>query len=76
MKQFLFILGLFGTQFLFSQSIDERLQTHQAAYHLEKIYISHNQPYYASGDTLYGKVFVVNGRNHHCLLYTSPSPRD
>ena len=58
MKQLLFILSLFCTQFLFSQSIDERLQTHQEAYPLEKIYISHNQPYYASGDTLYGKVFV------------------
>lgn len=64
MKQLLFVLCLFSTQILLSQSIDERLQTHQAAYHLEKIYISHNQPYYASGDTLYGKVFVVNGRNH------------
>ena len=64
MRQILFILCLFCTQFLLSQSIDERLQTHQAAYHLEKIYISHNQPYYASGDTLYGKIFLVDGRNH------------
>ncbi len=64
MKQLLLLLSLFCTQFLYSQSIDERLQTHQEAYPLEKIYISHNQPYYASGDTLYGKVFVVNGRNH------------
>lgn len=64
MKQLLFILSLFCTQCLFGQSIDERLQTHQEAYPLEKIYISHNQPYYASGDTLYGKVFLVNGRTH------------
>ncbi len=56
---------------LFSQSIDERLQTHQEAYHLEKIYISHNQPYYAPGDTLYGKIFLVNGRNH---LYFDGTP--
>ena len=64
MKGLLFILCLFSALSLCSQSIGERLQTHQEAYPLEKIYISHNQPYYASGDTLYGKVFVVNGRNH------------
>lgn len=69
MKQLLFfvkilIVSFLGTPYLFSQSIGERLQTHQEAYPLEKVYVSHNQPYYASGDTLYGKVFVVNGRNH------------
>jgi len=65
MRQFfllLFLLTTFST--LYSQSIDQRLQTHQEAYHLEKIYISHNQPYYAPGDTLYGKVFLVDGRIH------------
>jgi len=65
MRQYLFLFFLltFCTT-LFSQSINKRLQTHQEAYHLEKIYISHNQPYYSPGDTLYGKIFLVDGRSH------------
>ena len=65
MKPFLCLsfLVLFS-QSLFGQSIEEKLTAHQAAYHLEKIYISHNQPYYSPGDTLYGKLFLVNGRSH------------
>lgn len=63
MRQYFFFFLIF-TSNLFSQSIGDRLETHQDAYHLEKIYISHNQPYYAPGDTLYGKIFLVNGRNH------------
>ncbi|MEM1121148.1 MAG: hypothetical protein AAGJ18_11920, partial [Bacteroidota bacterium] len=49
---------------IFSQSIGEKLERHQSAYPLEKIYVSHNQPHYASGDTLFGKIFLVNGRTH------------
>ena len=64
MRQFLLFLLLFSGYTASSQTINERLQTHQDAYHLEKIYISHNQPYYAPGDTLYGKIFLVNGRTH------------
>lgn len=61
--------SLLGLLFLFSQtilcqSIEKRLEQHQSAYPIEKIYISHNQPYYASGDTLYGKIFLVDGRSH------------
>jgi len=64
MKPFLLICLFFLSQIVLSQSISERLADHQSAYPIEKIYISHNQPYYASGDTLYGKIFLVNGRNH------------
>ena len=65
MRQYCFLFfSLAFCATLFSQSIDERLQTHQEAYHLEKIYISHNQPYYSPGDTLYGKIFLVDGRSH------------
>ena len=64
MKPLLFIYLLCLSQPVLSQSIIERLENHQTAYPIEKIYISHNQPYYASGDTLYSKIFLVNGRNH------------
>jgi len=64
MKPFLLICLFFLSQAVLGQSISERLTDHQSAYPIEKIYISHNQPYYASGDTLYGKIFLVNGRNH------------
>lgn len=64
MKSFLLICLFFLSQTVLSQSIRERLADHQSAYPIEKIYISHNQPYYASGDSLYSKIFLVNGRNH------------
>jgi len=54
---------LSSCEIVVGQSITERLKEHQA-YPIEKIYISHNQPYYAAGDTLYGKIFLVDGRNH------------
>ncbi len=64
MKQILLIALFFSCQIVVGQSIKERLAQHQSAYPIEKIYISHNQPYYAAGDTLYGKIFLVDGRNH------------
>jgi hypothetical protein len=54
---------LLTPQWIFSQSIEKKLEQHQS-YPIEKIYISHNQPFYAPGDTLYGKLFLVNGRSH------------
>ena len=64
MRQILIFCCCLISQLVVGQSISDRLTTHQDAYHVEKIYISHNQPYYASGDTLYGKVFLVDGRSH------------
>lgn len=64
MKQLVFFLLLCCQQLSFGQAIDQKLETHQSAYQLEKIYISLNQPYYSPGDTIYGKVFLVNGRTH------------
>ena len=64
MKQRLIFLLLLCYQFAVGQSIENKLQQHQNAYHLEKIYVSHNQPYYSPGDTLFAKVFLVNGRTH------------
>ncbi len=64
MKQLLLALLLLFSKTIFSQSIEKKLAEHQSTYPIEKIYISHNQAYYASGDTLYGKIFLVNGRNH------------
>ena len=64
MKSSFLLLMLFFSLTALSQSITEKLEKHQSAYPIEKIYISHNQPYYASGDTLYGKIFLVNGRSH------------
>ena len=71
MKSSLTYLFLLFVTTLFSQTIDQKLQAHQEAYPLEKIYISHNQPFYAAGDTLYGTLFLVNGRTHQ---YFSGTP--
>jgi hypothetical protein len=63
MRGTLSILILLISQILLCQSIEKKLEHHQS-YPLEKLYISHNQPFYAPGDTLYGKLFMVNGRSH------------
>lgn len=64
MKSILFIPLFLFSHSILCQTIADRLENHQSVYPIEKVYISHNQPYYASGDTLYGKIFLVNGRNH------------
>ncbi|MEM1123446.1 MAG: hypothetical protein AAGJ18_23610 [Bacteroidota bacterium] len=63
MNYSLLLLFLLSTQLLFGQITKYKLENHQS-YPLEKIYLSHNQPHYTAGDTLYGKIFLVNGRSH------------
>ena len=49
---------------LLGQTIEEKLEKYHDSHHSEKIYISHDKPYYYVGDTIWGKVFFVDGRTH------------
>ncbi len=47
-----------------AQSPGEKLQKHQGQYPVEKVYISHDLPFYAPGDTIWCEAFLVDGREH------------
>lgn len=48
---------------LFAQGVVQKAAEHQAAFPVEKIYLSLDRNYYAAGDTLWFKVTTVNGKN-------------
>lgn len=55
----------------FTQSIGEKLKNHQDQYPLEKVYLSHDRPYYAPGDTIWCQAWLLEGRSH--LTFEEPS---
>lgn len=55
---------LYTPFFTFAQSLGERLSQYQDQYPLEKVYISHDRPYYAPGDTIWCQAYLVEGRSH------------
>lgn len=60
----LFAFILFIPQFLFSQSVAEKLEKYQDSHHLEKVYVNHDKPMYVPGDHIWAKAYVLNGRTH------------
>lgn len=46
-----------------AQLLSEYLATH----HLEKVYINHDKPYYTTGETIWCKVHLLNGRTHQAF---------
>ena len=64
MKFFIFLPILLFSTFSSGQTIGERLTAHQSQYPLEKIYIAHDRPYYAPGDTIWCQAHLVEGRSH------------
>lgn len=58
------LLFLICTEKNTAQSPTDLLSNYLNSFHSEKIYISHNQPYYATGETIWCKVFLVDGRSH------------
>ena len=57
-------LFLFVPLSLTAQSIGATLTAHQEQYPLEKVYIAHDRPYYAPGDTIWCQAYLVEGRSH------------
>jgi len=55
----------------FTQSIGEKLKSHQDQYPLEKVYLGHDRPYYAPGDTIWCQAWLLEGRSH--LTFEEPS---
>lgn len=65
MKHAIFFSLLYAIPFLaITQSPGEKLAIHQSQYPLEKVYIAHDRPYYAPGDTIWCQAFLVEGRSH------------
>lgn len=71
MKKLLLLPLLLGSILSIAQTIGERLTTYQSQYPLEKIYIAHDRPYYAPGDTIWCEAYLVEGRSH-LAFDTSP----
>lgn len=51
----------------YAQSPATLLTEYTNSFHTEKIYISHNQPYYVTGETIWCKLYVVDGQKHQFL---------
>ncbi|MEM8525514.1 MAG: hypothetical protein AAGG68_12810 [Bacteroidota bacterium] len=49
------------------QKIVSDFENYHNAHHTEKIYISHDKDFYIPGDTIWGKVFLVDGRTHRAF---------
>ena len=47
-----------------SQTAGEQLKKYEAKFPLEKVYIAHDRPYYAPGDTIWCQAYLVEGRTH------------
>ena len=47
-----------------AQNISKKLINYQSTHHQEKIYISHDKPTYAYGDTIWAKVFFLDAKTH------------
>ena len=48
----------------FGQDVSDLISQYFASHHLEKIYVSHDKPFYIPGDTLWGNIFLVDGQSH------------
>lgn len=56
---FLLVCGAF-----YAQTVGEKLTTFFGQYQTEKVYFSHDKPYYAPGETIWGKAYLVDGSTH------------
>lgn len=63
-KLLLFSLLLFLCVQVQAQSIGEKLTAFSEQLQTEKVYFSHDKPYYAPGETIWGKVYLVDGSTH------------
>ena len=66
MKSLLSLLIIFISviHLLTAQDLIHQLESYRNAYHLEKVYVNHDKPYYLPGETIWGKVFLVDGVTH------------
>jgi len=60
-------ISLFLSCFLMAQSPDIILQNFTASHSIEKVYVSHDKPNYLTGESIWCKVFLVDGRTHHTI---------
>ena len=51
----------------YSQNFQELLSEYNKTHHLEKIYVSTDKSTYIPDETIWGKIFLVDGRGHQIL---------
>ncbi len=65
MRTILIFALLFGTiTIITAQSIGDQLTAYAQQYQTEKVYFAHDKPFYAPGETIWGKIFLVDGQSH------------
>ncbi|MEM6771448.1 MAG: MG2 domain-containing protein, partial [Bacteroidota bacterium] len=47
-----------------AQSISDQLNSYALQFQTEKVYFAHDKPFYAPGETIWGKVYLVDGSTH------------
>jgi len=57
---------------IMAQSPGKLLEEYAGSHHTEKLYIHHNQDIYTPGDTIWAKVYFVEGRTHQFFSEASP----
>ncbi|MCB0629242.1 MAG: hypothetical protein R2824_02720 [Saprospiraceae bacterium] len=67
MIRFLFTLSLifWGMgKLAYTQGVAQKLTSHLSTYHIEKVYAGHDKPFYLPGDTIWCKIYLLEGRTH------------
>ena len=64
MRTFFLILFTLVFKLSFSQDVSQLLEEYIDTYHTEKIYIHHDKPNYTIGETIWCKVYLVDGITH------------
>lgn len=72
MKKSITLLFVSFINICFGQSVSEKFQSYQESHHLEKIYINHDKSFYTPGDTIWSKVYFVDGRTHQFFEDAAP----
>ena len=59
-----FLITVCTPTLILGQSIEQKFKAYHNTHHIEKIYINHDKPYYAPGETIWCKVYLLDGKTH------------
>jgi len=70
---FLLCLGILGFSFVwptadFKQKVLQRIKAFHSAFPIEKVYLHTDKPYYALGEKIWFKAYVVDGMDHQFVV--------
>lgn len=58
---------VFSSYMVVGQSIDEQLDAYTSSFDTEKIYVHHDRPSYMQGDTIWCKVYLLDGNSQELI---------